>query len=118
MPTDRLFRDDEFYINIYGTFQGTRTWTENATLTWTVDCGSHCEMYGYPPGETDGASMDLNFCELHDIMQHTGRHKRNVTCPPVDGRALATTFMWISPWFLGGSPVRLASVMNMYTQSY
>jgi len=30
---------------------------ENATITWTVDCGSHRETYGDPPGETNGASM-------------------------------------------------------------
>jgi hypothetical protein len=77
--TDLLSRDDEVYVNIYGTFHGTKTWKENAALTWTVDCGSHCEMYGNPPGKTEGSSMDFNFCELHDIMQPIGRHKRNET---------------------------------------
>jgi len=112
VPTDRLCRDDEFYLNIYGTFQSTKTWTENATLTWNVDCGSHCEMYGNPPGETPSGSMSWDFCELHDIMQPTGRDKRNATCQPVDGWALATTFMWIPPLVLV-QPVGLASVLNI-----
>ena len=109
--TDSLCRDDIFDLNIYGTFQGTKTWMENATLTWTVDCGSHCEMYGNPPGETPSRSMSWDFCGLHDIMQPIGRDKRNATCPPVDGRALATTAMWIPPLVLV-HPVGHASVLN------
>jgi hypothetical protein len=38
-------RDDLFDLNVYGTFQNSETWTESATLTLKVDCGSHCEMY-------------------------------------------------------------------------
>ena len=66
-----------------------------------MDCGSHCEMYGYPPGETESASTDWPFCEMHEIMQPTGKHReRNETCPPVDGWALATTYAYIMPFWL------------------
>jgi len=95
-----LYFDDDFLLNIYGTFQSTETWTENATLTWRADCGSHCEMYGNPPGETPSESIDWNFCEIHDIMQPTGGEKRNATCPPVNGWALATTIVYIFPLWL------------------
>ena len=111
MPTECVYRDDEFFLNIYGSFQSTKTWTENATLTWKVDCGSHCEMWGYPPGETPSGSMSFNFCETHDIMQPTGRDNRDSPCPPVDGWALATTYMAIVSWVLV-QPVSLAVVLD------
>ncbi|CAJ2504237.1 Uu.00g116310.m01.CDS01 [Anthostomella pinea] len=91
--------DDFFLFHLYGTFQG--TFTPNATITFSVDCGSHCEDYGYPPGETSPyEAWTEGFCTLTDIQQPLGGlPKRNTTCPPVEGFALLESPGYVMPMF-------------------
>ena len=97
--------DDDFLVHIYGTFLG--SFTPNATVAVTVDCGSHCEDYGVPPGESRGETFTGNFCEMSDIEQPTGGKKRNATCPPEEGYALITSLGYIMPMFIN-APVSLS----------
>ncbi|KAH8165903.1 hypothetical protein CIB48_g2344 [Xylaria polymorpha] len=84
-----IYIEDVFQFHLYGEFQ--ETFTPNATMELTVDCGSHCEEYGVPPGERPGESGTVPFCGVSDIEQPLGGEKRNETCPPVEGHALITS---------------------------
>jgi len=90
--------DDFFFFHLYGTFQD--SFTLNSTIEVRIDCGSHCEEYGNPPGEMPGESFLFDYCEYSNIMQPTGGEKRNVTCPPEKGWALIETLAYIWPMFL------------------
>jgi hypothetical protein len=85
--------DDDFLFHLYGSFQ--ESWTGNATIESRVDCGSHCEEYGVPPGEMPSETWTPQFCDMTEIEQPTGG-KKNVTCPPVPGYALLTSpgYVW------------------------
>ncbi|KAI1268556.1 hypothetical protein F5Y18DRAFT_234590 [Xylariaceae sp. FL1019] len=90
--------DEEFFFNLYGIFQ--KPLTPNATINAYIDCGSHCEDYGNPPGERPGAGIDVDFCEFTQIQQPLGGlPKRNTTCPPVAGYALSTSMGYLMPMF-------------------
>jgi hypothetical protein len=91
-------RDDVFSIHVYGSFQN--TFTSNATIDLTVDCGSHCDMYGVPPDERAGETGSFNFCDLTEIEQPTGGEKRNDTCNPKQGYALISSEAYIFPMFI------------------
>lgn len=80
--------DDVFLFHVYGEFQD--TFTPLATINATIDCGSHCEMYGHKPGEVVGESDIEDLCDMIEIEQPTGGKKKNVTCPPEPGYALIT----------------------------
>lgn len=72
----------------------------------SVDCGSHCEEYGVPPGGPSGESVMVGFCELSDIEQPLGGTKKNATCPPGKGYALITSMGYVMPMFFR-APVSL-----------
>ncbi|KAI0521842.1 hypothetical protein F5B22DRAFT_643428 [Xylaria bambusicola] len=84
-----VYIGDAVLFHLYGEFQG--SFTPNATMNFRVDCGSHCEEYGGPPGEREGESGEMPFCDLTEIEQPLGGGKRNETCPPVEGHALLTS---------------------------
>ncbi|KAI1775060.1 hypothetical protein F4818DRAFT_441884 [Hypoxylon cercidicola] len=93
-----VYIGDVFTVHIYGTFQD--SFTPNATIDLTVDCGSHCEEYGNPPGETPKETVALSFCEMSWIEQPLGgKKKKNETCPPEEGYALITSegYVWEMP---------------------
>ncbi|KAI0875542.1 hypothetical protein GGS24DRAFT_455065 [Hypoxylon argillaceum] len=90
-----VYIDDVFTVHLYGTFQG--SFTPDATLELRVDCGSHCEEYGAPPGESPGESATEGFCNLSNIQQPLGGKK--ATCPPQDGYALITSTGYVMPMF-------------------
>ncbi|KAI5863771.1 hypothetical protein GGS23DRAFT_513425 [Durotheca rogersii] len=94
-----VYIDDEFSVHIYGTFQ--HSFTPNATLDLTVDCGSHCEEYGAPPGDSPGETVTADFCEMSGIEQPLGGKKKNVTCPPEEGYALISSRGYVVPMFFG-----------------
>ncbi|KAI0098281.1 hypothetical protein GGR51DRAFT_431810 [Nemania sp. FL0031] len=87
--------DDVFTIHLYGTFR--ESLTPNATLEFQVNCGSHCEEYGAPPGESPGESALVDFCELSGIEQPLGGKK--ATCPPQEGYALISSLGYVMPMF-------------------
>lgn len=88
-----------FTVHIYGSFQ--QSFAPNATLQAKVDCGSHCEMYGVPPGEDpSGEVINLDFCEMSAIEQPLGGKHPNVTCPPEKGYALIESIGYVMPLFL------------------
>ncbi|KAI8631673.1 hypothetical protein F5Y19DRAFT_493544 [Xylariaceae sp. FL1651] len=89
--------DDEFIVHLYGSFQG--SFSPNATLDLTVDCGSHCEEYGFPPGERQGETTTEKFCEMSEIEQPLGGKKKNTTCPPKEGYALISSWGFVMPMF-------------------
>ncbi|XXG98252.1 methylenetetrahydrofolate reductase (NAD(P)H) met13 [Hypoxylon texense] len=90
--------DDVFTVHIYGAFQD--SFTPNATIDLTVNCGSHCEEYGTPPGDRPGETTTADFCEMSEIEQPLGgREKRNATCPPEEGYALITSYGYVVPMF-------------------
>ncbi|KAK6439337.1 hypothetical protein LTR95_004462 [Oleoguttula sp. CCFEE 5521] len=89
-----------FNFNVYGTVLG--MFGHNATLNATVDCGSHCDMYGVPPGERRGECTVRDLCELVDLQQPLQGRKSNGTCMPEPGYALIPApgyaWVWIFPW--------------------
>ncbi|TGJ88662.1 hypothetical protein E0Z10_g9 [Xylaria hypoxylon] len=89
--------DDEFTIHMYGAFL--ESFTPNASLDLQVNCGSHCEEYGAPPGQSPGESATADFCELSGIEQPLGGKK--ATCPPQEGYALITSSGYVFPMFFG-----------------
>jgi hypothetical protein len=89
--------DDAFLFHLYGTFQG--SFTSNATIHLRVDCGSHCEDYGNPPGETPSKTWSFDFCEFSNIQQPLGG-KKNTTCPPEKGWALIASPGYTWPMYI------------------
>ncbi|KAI0191646.1 hypothetical protein F4808DRAFT_443680 [Astrocystis sublimbata] len=92
-----VYIEDVFTFHLYGEFQ--KTWTSNATVNITLDCGSHCEEYDIPvpPGEErPGESGTIPFCDVSEIEQPLGGEKRNETCPPVEGFGLISSpgYVW------------------------
>lgn len=100
LPDDILTinSDDVFAMNAYGSFQ--KYFIGNGTIDFTVDCGSHCVEYGWPPGDTPGWSDGgtFPFCPYIDVDQPL--HGKKATCPPEPGFALIDTVLWIMPFFL------------------
>ncbi|KAM0715194.1 hypothetical protein Q7P37_009659 [Cladosporium fusiforme] len=93
-----VYIDDIFLIHLYGTFQ--HTFSPNATINLKVDCGSHCEEYGNPPGESPSETVEVDFCEVSEIDQPLGRKSdRNGTCPPEKGYALLSSAAYVVPMF-------------------
>lgn len=101
-------------MHIHGTFQ--KTFAADATMELSVDCGSHCEEYGAPPGETPGESTIAGFCELSDIEQPLGGKKKNATCPPEEGHALISSTGYVMPMFFR-VPVSL-HLMSVHSMKY
>lgn len=112
-PPSRLYllmvnSDDVFLFHLYGTFQD--SFTPNATIDVTVDCGSHCEEYGAPPGDRPpGETVTGDFCEMSEIEQPLGGRKRNQTCPPEEGYALISSPGYVVPMFFS-TPVSVFSL--------
>nr|OQO23450.1 hypothetical protein B0A51_07755 [Rachicladosporium sp. CCFEE 5018] len=48
ITTNPVYIEDDFLFHIYGAFTGPIC--HNATINATVDCGSHCDIYGVQPG--------------------------------------------------------------------
>ncbi|KAI1371191.1 hypothetical protein F4677DRAFT_436223 [Hypoxylon crocopeplum] len=92
-----VYIDDVFLVHLYGTFRG--SFTPNATLNLFDDCGSHCEEYGAPPGDSPGESLAIDFCDMSEIEQPLGGMKTNVTCPPQEGYALISSMGYVMPMF-------------------
>ena len=84
-----------FFFLLDGTFRD--TWTPNGTINVRTDCGSHCEMYGSPPGEMPGESFEMDPCEVGLLNQPLGKV---ASCPPDKGRALATFWGYLHPMFI------------------
>lgn len=88
---------------MYGEFQ--ESFSDDSILTARVDCGSHCEEYGNPPGETPFGLYKDGFCNLTEIMQPTGGEKKKKTCPPEKGWALLESVAWAARGWVIGAPV-------------
>jgi len=88
--------DDDFIFYLYGTFLD--TFTPNATINLTVDCGSHCEEYGAPPAF--GESFLMDFCEFTWIEQPLGGKKKVPVCPPEKGYGLVQNVGYVWPMFI------------------
>jgi len=97
--------DDVFIVYLYGTFKD--TWgPENATLDFTIDCGSHCEEYGHVPGDPKGETNRFDLCEFSQgLEQPLGGRKKNETCPPEPGPAMIpyAGFVWPFPFHVAVS---------------
>lgn len=98
-PTD-FSSDDTVLVNIDGFLQKDGTWPANATINTTIDCGSHCEMYGNAPGERPGSSFSLSFCEMSDIQHEIGRGTEGESCVVKEGRTRITSMVYVFPMFL------------------
>lgn len=85
---------------MYGSLQREGMWPANATINTTVDCGSHCEVYGNPLGERPSESFTLPFCEISYIEPGLGGGNMNATCEPVQGQARITSLIYVFPMFL------------------
>ncbi|KAK6419603.1 Phosphatidylglycerol/phosphatidylinositol transfer protein [Oleoguttula sp. CCFEE 5521] len=83
-----VYIEDDFLFHIYGAFTGPIGY--NATINATVDCGSHCDIYGVLPGEPTGESDIEDFCEFTKIQQPLGGRKPQDRCLPEPGFALIT----------------------------
>lgn len=89
--------DDMVRFNIYGEFQS--SFDVNSTLSFTVDCGSHCEEYQTDPEDLPWYAGSAPFCEIAELMQPTGG-KKKPDCPPEKGWALLSALAWVPyPFF-------------------
>jgi hypothetical protein len=78
-----------------------------------IDCGSHCEEYGNPPGERPGETFTIDFCDFSSIQQPLGG-KKNVTCPPPEkGWALITSPAFVWEMFLGPAVSSVCSTKSV-----
>jgi hypothetical protein len=100
-----LTSDDDFNFYLYGTLKSTFP-QPNATITVTVDCGSHCADYGVPPGQGD--SFEVDFCEFSQIEQPLGGKRESPGCPPPEpGPGLISSVGYVWPMFIRAPVSRL-----------
>ncbi|CAG8958678.1 hypothetical protein HYFRA_00011520 [Hymenoscyphus fraxineus] len=90
-----VYIDDLASVNFYGEFQ--ESFKGNGTIELTVNCGSHCEEYGYPK-DTPGANTSFTFCDMSEIEQPL--QGRKATCPPEKGPTIITSLVYVLPMFL------------------
>ena len=97
-----LNSDDDFEFYLYGTFQESFRET-NATLDLRIDCGSHCEEYGNPPGEVPSTTFEMDFCKVSYVQQPSEPDGKlgNYTCSPShDGLGKITSPVYLLPMFI------------------
>ncbi|KAL2209645.1 hypothetical protein CC79DRAFT_1356710 [Sarocladium strictum] len=95
-----IYIDDTFKVYLEGEFLD--TFTPNATLDITGNCGSYCDTYNVTdPRERLGETDTEDFCGFNPIRQPLGRHHKGPRCPPVKGPGMIDAAGWAMPMFVG-----------------